>query len=1102
MAYFLTSTNSSVTSTTMSNNVVIGPNNEDDHQSRLEECKAFFQQHLTNTITSSSSSSHQELITSIQCFLFDRWSVIRFQCYKSLVKLVPSLAMETRKSLLHLLQQDFRERNRPWQELHGCLLGYDAVISEVYADEDLMHCLILDGLEVIGHIRNPIRDAAKDCIVKIGSYPIYRQPIVSQILELIRQLAITSSSNGMENEGNTLKIDGLLNVIVDLVPTMKEEITASSSSSSSTTIPTQQDSKTFYSLESLSLTMKQCFFHPASTVRQKAGNIITSMLKLLLTPSSPAMNPQITEIQFTSLIEHVLIDSLSQSMIDQWQGQEVCLMVCEELLRDVTNQYFQILLSDANQDTADYREAWLKKMDILHRLMLVLQDLVHSFLAHPRFEVRRVILQLLPTIARAKIILPPASSSNTTEDSNASNNKIHTSFEVMLDMVWLSIYMKESRHLHEVLHPSPSQSTATTSTLPSPSMFGAEYWSNEVHGRLLEVELRQDFHKQIEQVLNKANHSTSITSIRSSLVRSSQDILQLLDLYLQQLASIASITTMPKYVSIDFIEFFALSKSFLFTLHHRSNLITLFHESQTTMLAQVQQLEAKIEQYSMAWYTTLSFLQLNSGLQTAASTGSQKSANHHHHVFSFANHHSIKSTTSEFMIMFLYKYRNENKSWLNLKCQLGEFELEQVRLLPTLTDPATNPLIYTDDHVAMGDFLHGVGGGENIAQGGSSSTISNTMASPQRSSLRIQVSSASRDNSFHQYSLTPSSSTKDNYAMNALLSPGVSAKSPNITSPNRVGVGCNVPVNSSMASYHSMNRWNCEAISPLLYVLSCQLYLHNHVEDNLLLACITAEWLMNILLDPLWLDNRKFARRVLMESLPILLTMACQSLDVERPVEYETYQVMLLYLCRTMAAIFGIESKQMVMDIRLLGPFLKATLLAVNICSKLSPSLIQRVHQEVYDYCDRMPHQNEYLLVPTIESLMFATEVLLEKHTMSASYGGSSGNSSTVSKPGSHGGTPVKTSLFNQFEHAAAPLSTNSEEPTISPLPDSNEAEESDEFSDWDEDEEEENMNTADSCNSAGLLMNTINLVKDMEDLYHACVEWKEALEQTYSIEF
>ena len=68
-------------------------------------------------------------------------------------------------------------------------------------------------------------------------------------------------------------------------------------------------------------------------------------------------------------------------------------------------------------------------------------------------------------------------------------------FLPMVEMIWISSMIKENRHFQEVLtsfvnNNNNNMTNSSASNLPSTTgqMFNGNFWSNEVHGRLLEVD--------------------------------------------------------------------------------------------------------------------------------------------------------------------------------------------------------------------------------------------------------------------------------------------------------------------------------------------------------------------------------------------------------------------------------------------------------------------------------------------------------------------------------------------------------------------------------------------------------------------------------------
>ena len=68
-----------------------------------------------------------------------------------------------------------------------------------------------------------------------------------------------------------------------------------------------------------------------------------------------------------------------------------------------------------------------------------------------------------------------------------------------------------------------------------------------------------------------------------------------------------------------------------------------------------------------------------------------------------------------------------------------------------------------------------------------------------------------------------------------------------------------------------MNRWNCEAVSPVLFCLANAL---TDERESLCLAAVTIEWIISSMLNPIWLDNRYGARKNMFDALVVLLSVS------------------------------------------------------------------------------------------------------------------------------------------------------------------------------------------------------------------------------------
>ena len=1132
---------------------------EDDHQARLEYCKTFFSNlksscerswEVTALDGDCLSLNSNELHDTIILFFYDRWSVIRFHSFKSLRDLVKFSQVSTKPtrfipsylySLLHTWQQHILDFHRPWQELHGCLLGFTAVIDILDLQspkrEDEIFDLIDICVEIMSHVRNPIRDAAKDCLVKIGEESKYRRDLFSTLLNTIDAIATI----GVETEAATLKVDGLLGALVEIVPVMHNEINLQVIDNGGSP-RSSLEAQSISSLAKVSGTIKLCMRHPASTVRQKAGSILSSIMKFSLTDAFSSSSRSTTS-QFSFLSKKVLVSLLEDQDLEAWQSHEACLIVCEELIREATTLHLNRLaipgwcIRESCKNVA-FQLNPPQPVEIFIIQLNDLSEFLHSklkdLLCHPRFEVRRVMLQLLPTMARGWTILfsQLENTSNLLKDITIiQKSPVFGTFDLMVDMIWLSTLIKEARHVEEILYTASATTFQSNGQSNEVFLHPGESWSLEVHGRLLEVELRAEFHKQLEGIIQvgssgvgeESNNHARGTLCRSLLSSTSvilsllSNLFDALDNYHIKPAIIdddqrGGIFT--HFLSIDFVELIALSHCFVFTVIHRMHdIVKSCDMEQSNLMLELEQtahcLRSRLNGYNSSWIKMMALLQLNSNVNSSnqpipatMGSGAGSSGSCVNHINSTSVSFSANRPTSSEMIVLCMAYSNDGDSSLSevvtLKQKGVEFQLQDnLRLLPTLTDPATNPVLYAEDVRLFQTIC------DESANQCFSANAKSRLGSPLSSPLRIQVSSSTTERVAPS---TPNCNQQNGATVFfPSLTPGTSAKSSSITSPNRVGVGCNLPVSSNISTYHCMNRWNCEAISPLLYNISCNFRESVVNRDNnckeiaMMLACIAAEWQINVMADPLWLDHRKFAKRTLVESIEKLLEIVLdcdQSADLYIMSNVRLSSLMV-YLTRTLAEILCVESRQNRMDFKWIGPVIRGTEMCLSKCLIIvDPHMVASSHDAIFRKNHRLPYHLQDIILQTVECLHVSVESLMGRF-----------NGVGIVESCNVDGKVFTGSLLQRFadtlDFEQSSIRTFQNSTTISPIAAEGHTGE-DEFSDWDdEDDESDSRDGTETSSSAAFVTSgaSLSVIHFLESLHKTSNEWRRYLMEKYDIQ-
>jgi hypothetical protein len=1309
---------------------------EEEHRKRLDLANSFFQNAL-ETSEYSSKDTGKEFELKVVSYFHDYWSVIRNNTVKFLSKILTKLRKDQIDFFLTEFHKSFTDENRSWQDIHGSLQGFTAVIPVL--DEPEIDKISHLCFKNIGHVRNPIRDTCKDCLVKICNKSKSAKTILIQILRIIKE---NSSSHLVENEYDTLRLDGLLHCISEVIPLLDKVLFQSYNTLFSpfnsphrNLLQTTPEEPNLSLKEFLNI-IKSSMLHNASTVRQKAGTIISKLFHSFLmkkstknssswaslsaslddprytsSPSTSTMMNEETNDIINFIIDNLLIQILNIHSLEHWNGHEVCLMICEELIRDFLNIFFTYCQNislpfspRSNKPNDGPMMEFVLSLPILeiNKLLHFIHDELVILLCHPRFEVRRMILQLIPTAVRGKIVIDcllsdfeyysqssamssPALSirarSITEDDSYEKHLKrasLNRHFLPMVEMIWISSMIKENRHFQEVFNQVNSSMMSSNSSTATSMPFNGDYWSTEVHGRLLEVELRNEFHSNLLEVMK--NISTHSFIIKALLINDLY-ILELIEHYLNKIdqnlhlsephsaassqpsstrnslrrnqpavlpppvnfepnvlpppapfgASSSSknpdsmVAISEKYISMDFVEFYCLVECFLHNIKERSysgldfediyppqhNVVShqnnhnhnpyvhhgppmsvsklqlqspkllaqqqfqqqrLSPISSIVLISQSMKLLEQIKPHGLAWISILSYLQYATHQKSLGNvTPHSKHMIFHQQLDQFT---IFPTDWSLKLLDLLFQEKSESckhkNSFLILKYWKMGYEMSGIRILPTLTDPATNPLIYADENVLSKSFdesdeittkiLQMVVEDEEAAKAASKSQQQEEVFQERRpisvkfSPTATVFRSATEENVGDSENVPPSlppviasdsllSYKKNPNYLNLINPPSVMTPGGvlPLNSPNKLGVGSNMPVMSNINSFQSMNRWNCEAISPLLFSLSCNL---TNMEIVLLLSAVVSEWILFNFIDPLWLDNRRYIKRILFESLPNFLLTIIKQLPLHK---YQNeYRLLLFYMIGMIMEIFEMiltnsgnntnpsaasqpnvsfssSSASGVMDAKCIQPMIKSCITIIQMLFDFTPAVYSELNSSyhlleddenqtrLYEYSagenqqsgrnnsNKNGEEDKEIkqLIEKIQKIMISLKQYYQPLQLSASSPSSPVPPSYGSPKGLQHKDEKNKSLFYDEEEGKKEKKNNDEiaDEDAETKQEEVEQNEEDDFSDWDEDEETsttENLNIFTNTNQMVMLS---SMLADLEYLQRQTDLWLNRLE-------
>lgn len=359
-----------------------------EDQTRLTRCTDYFRR-----IAEEGGTHDTE---SILHFLYDKWSAIRQECGKQIAS-VPSLVSHELSSVLC----NTCNTTSHWQDIHGSILGLNALLTN--ADPEGNNELFREVTDIcinfIGHVSIPVKEAVRQCLISAQKRKGNKYELVKHLVTIINT---TVREPNHESEAISLKLDGLLGSLVDNYNLFPELMSPESS------LHGLQEEQTENTSIDVVATIRLCALHPASTVRQKAGQILTSFVLCCLHRSSLASGSPTGVVR---IITDMLVEALRSTESAHWRLQEISLMVAEKVVCSVIDaqlEKLEMLASQGSNASIPIEEMSVAESGILQHAFTFLDFLknhLHVLLGHGQFEVRRMAIQLTPQLARAFVLL-------------------------------------------------------------------------------------------------------------------------------------------------------------------------------------------------------------------------------------------------------------------------------------------------------------------------------------------------------------------------------------------------------------------------------------------------------------------------------------------------------------------------------------------------------------------------------------------------------------------------------------------------------------------------------------------------------------------------
>ncbi len=113
----------------------------------------------------------------------------------------------------------------------------------------------------------------------------------------------------------------------------------------------------------------------------------------------------------------MLMSQFSQKRAELWEQHEICLLVSEDIIRKTLGDRLRHLHDRVKQGSEGAKEGNVDKKTsgpsvessdtVFSRFCASVQDMVQYSLLHGKFEIRRVITQLLPSLVRYLCVFEP-----------------------------------------------------------------------------------------------------------------------------------------------------------------------------------------------------------------------------------------------------------------------------------------------------------------------------------------------------------------------------------------------------------------------------------------------------------------------------------------------------------------------------------------------------------------------------------------------------------------------------------------------------------------------------------------------------------------------
>ena len=339
----------------------------------------------------------EDQLGRVRAALRDTWSEIRKESSKALraraVGLSAGSAARLVDSFLDPLVKVRTSSDMSWQSVHGNLLGLFALIPtfQLLPPPEVKERSSVRGsrvemlkevcLQAFSHPQLPVRETAESCLHDVGMHiGSLGKSFLGKCLDQIGTLAERDVSRC--TEVHAAELDGLLLYVGRMISDengLLEGMLGDKSDPEKVSV----------------IVMRQvhvCMQHPSATVRQRTAFVLVQCCRC-----NDLLH---VKAEYVRLSVNAVIEILSDNKV-KWRIIEGYLIAVETLLLDLLEaevSSLRMLLQPTNESATISSV----NMDILRLVSPLIQE-INSLTRHRVFEVRRMVSQLVPTLARVVV---------------------------------------------------------------------------------------------------------------------------------------------------------------------------------------------------------------------------------------------------------------------------------------------------------------------------------------------------------------------------------------------------------------------------------------------------------------------------------------------------------------------------------------------------------------------------------------------------------------------------------------------------------------------------------------------------------------------------